>query len=188
VTTVSGTGLDRTEPGATGRRSAPVGVVIDGREATLSRPAAQRAAADSAPMETPEDLIEVELARVVIQEKGDQQILLLRQRSGQRSFSIVIGFNEAAEINRKVLGYQSLRPLTHDLLGRVLEKVDWRLARVVVNDLRDHTFYANLVLSGPGDGPTETREVDCRPSDAICLAVQTHAPIFVKRKVLDVVG
>lgn len=143
-------------------------------------------------MEDPEDLIEVELARVVIQEKGDQQILHLRQRKGQRSFSIVIGFNEAAEINRKVLGYQSMRPLTHDLLGRVLQKVDWRLTRVVVNDLREHTFYANLVLA-PGDAVDKqdvpaTREVDCRPSDAICLAVQTHAPIFVKRKVLDQVG
>jgi len=139
-------------------------------------------------MESPEDLIEVELARVVIQEKGDQQMLHLRQRNGQRSFSIVIGFTEAAEINRKVLGYQSLRPLTHDLLGRVLDKVEWRLARVVVNDLRDHTFYANLVLTQGDDENGETREVDCRPSDAICLAVQTHAPIFVKRKVLDVVG
>jgi len=142
-------------------------------------------------MEDPEDLIEVELARVVIQEKGDQQILHLRQRNGQRSFSIVIGFNEAAEINRKVLGYQSMRPLTHDLLGRVLQKVEWRLARVVVNDLREHTFYANLVLAPGGGKPKETeeaREVDCRPSDAICLAVQTHAPIFVKRKVLDQVG
>lgn len=142
-------------------------------------------------MEDPEDLIEVELARVVIQEKGDQQFLHLRQRNGQRSFSIVIGFHEAAEINRKVLGYQSMRPLTHDLLGRVLQKVEWRLARVVVNDLRDHTFYANLVLAhGEGESASEkdAREVDCRPSDAICLAVQTHAPIFVKRKVLDLVG
>jgi hypothetical protein len=139
-------------------------------------------------MESPEDLIEVELARVVIHEKGDQQLLHLRQRAGERSFSIVIGFNEAAEINRKVLGFHSMRPLTHDLLGRVLEKVDWRLARVVISDLRDHTFYASLVLSQNSGDDDATREVDCRPSDAICLAVQTHAPIFVKRKVLDIVG
>ncbi len=139
-------------------------------------------------MEDPEDLIEVELARVVIQEKGDQQYLFLRQRSGTRTFPIVIGFNEAAEIHRKVQGIQSMRPLTHDLLGRVLQNVDWTLAKVVVSDLRDSTFYASLVLSHDDAGSADTREVDCRPSDAICLAVQTHAPIFVKRKVFDLVA
>lgn len=148
-------------------------------------------------MDDPEDLIEVELARVVIQEKSDQQFLHLRQRNGPRTFSIVIGFNEALEINRKVLGSPTKRPLTHDLLGRLLQMFDFRLARVVVNDLvfedlHGGTFYANLVLVPAGaaakDAAKEAREVDCRPSDAICLALQTHAPIFVKRKVLDQVG
>ena len=140
-------------------------------------------------MDDPEDLIEVEISRVVIQEKGDHQYLHLRQRDGERTFSIVIGFNEAAEIHRKVQRVQSPRPLTHDLLGRVLQRVEWTLACVVVNDLRDATFYANLVLAHAGAGDNvDTREVDCRPSDAICLAVQTHAPIFVKRKVLDLVA
>ncbi len=140
-------------------------------------------------MDTPEDLIEVELARVVIQEKGEQQVLHLRQRNSERSFSIVIGFSEAAEINRKVLGIHSMRPLTHDLLGRVLERLDWRLVRVVVSDLREHTFYASLVLApAAGDAAAPEREVDCRPSDAICLAVQTHVPIFVTRKVIDIVS
>jgi uncharacterized protein len=133
------------------------------------------------------DLVEVELARVVIQHKGDHQFLHLREKEGGRSFPIVIGFNEVEEINRKLTGQQVPRPLTHDLVGRVIKTLGWRLQRVVITELRDATFYANLVLV-PGDAAgakagTE-RLVDCRPSDAIALAVQTNARIF--RDVIDV--
>lgn len=132
------------------------------------------------------DLVEVELARVVIQHKGDQQYIHLREKGGERSFPIVIGFHEVEEINRKVQGIQSARPLTHDLVGRVVRKLGWKLTRVIINDLRDGTFFANLVLT-PGDetGSNGEQNIDCRPSDAIALAVQTNARIFVAREVLD---
>lgn len=131
-----------------------------------------------------DEIVELELARLVIQEKGDSQYIHLRQRGGERTFPIVIGFHEAAEINRKLHGADTPRPMTHDLLGRVLTTLGWKLARVVISELKEHTFYANLVLQHDG----ETREVDCRPSDAIALAVQAHAPIFVARRVLDAVA
>jgi bifunctional DNase/RNase len=132
------------------------------------------------------DLVEVELARVVIHQKGDQQYIHLRERRGSRGFPIVIGFNEVEEINRKLCGVAPPRPLTHDLVGRILSALGHRLHRVVINELREGTFYATLVLL-PRDAGTAGAErvVDCRPSDAIALAVQTGAPILVARDVFD---
>lgn len=137
------------------------------------------------------DLIEVELSRVIIQQKGDQQYLNLRERSGTRMFSIVIGFNEVEEINRKLCGVETQRPLTHDLVARCIGALGHRLTRVVINDLRDGTFYAFLGLlpkSGAPDDSGGEIEVDCRPSDAIALAVQTQARLFVARRVFDEVS
>lgn len=137
------------------------------------------------------ELVEVELARVVIHQKGDQQYIHLRERHGSRGFPIVIGYNEVEEINRKLCGVQPPRPLTHDLVGRILAALDHHLQKVVINELRDGTFYALLVLvpknAPPGQPPAE-RSVDCRPSDAIALAVQTGAPIHVARAVFDEVA
>jgi uncharacterized protein len=134
------------------------------------------------------DLVEVELARVVIHQKGDQQFIHLRERHGSRGFPIVIGYNEVEEINRKLCGVQPPRPLTHDLVGRILGALGHRLHRVIISELRDSTFYATLVLLprdvGTG-GVEDPKLVDCRPSDAIALAVQTGAPILVARDVFD---
>jgi len=133
------------------------------------------------------DLVEVELARVVIHQKGDQQYIHLRERHGNRGFPIVIGFNEVEEINRKLCGVQPPRPLTHDLVGRILTTLGHRLHRVVISELRDTTFYATLVLVPRDAGTTsvEPKLVDCRPSDAIAMAVQTGAPILVARDVFE---
>jgi len=130
--------------------------------------------------------IEIELSRIIMQQKGDQQYLHLRERDGQRTFPIVIGFNEIEEINRKLQGISPPRPLTHDLIGRVLRALDHDLVRVVISELRDSTFFANLILRAKDGGSEKT--VDCRPSDAIALAVQVGAPIFVARDVFDAVS
>ncbi len=131
-----------------------------------------------------EDLVEVELSRLILQPKGEQQYIHLRVLEGERTFPIVIGFYEAAEIHRKLSGDKFERPMTHDLIGRILFATEWTLRRVVVNALNDNTFYACLDLVHG----SEERIVDCRPSDAIALAVQLTAPIFVAREVLDQVA
>lgn len=134
------------------------------------------------------DLVEVELSRVVIHQKGDQQFIHLRERRGSRSFPIVIGFNEVEEINRKLSGVQPPRPLTHDLVGRILATLGYRLQRVIISELRDSTFFATLVLlprDEPAAGAAAEKTVDCRPSDAIALAVQTGAQIMVARDVFE---
>jgi|SRR5688572_5891463 uncharacterized protein len=133
------------------------------------------------------DLVEVDLARIVIHPKGDTQLIHLRERHGNRSFPIVIGYNEVEEIRRKLRGEQPARPLTHDLVGRILTTLEHRLHRVIISELRESTFYATLVLvpRDLGAGSTDEKIVDCRPSDAIALAVQTGAPILVARDVFD---
>ena len=77
------------------------------------------------------------------------------------------------------------RPLTHDLIGRVIHQLGHELRRVVITELKDSTFYAVLVLTSE-DGSEHV--VDCRPSDAIALAVQASAKIFVSKEVLDIVA
>ena len=130
------------------------------------------------------EVIEVQLSRIVIQEKEEQQFIHLMEKDGHRTFPIVIGFNEAAEINRKLRNVESPRPMTHDLMTHIITTVGWTLERVIISDLRESTFFATLeLMSGE-----ERKYVDCRPSDAIALAAQTRARIFVARKVLDIVA
>ncbi len=126
--------------------------------------------------------IEMELSRVEIHEKGGKQLIALREKGGARTFQIVIGYGEAAEIHRKLMQQQPLRPMTHDLLGAMLTATGTTVSRVVVSDLIDATYYAQIHLALP-DGGAE--HLDARPSDAIALAVQVKAAIFVAESVLD---
>ena len=121
---------------------------------------------------------------MVLHAKEDQQCVYLRVVGEERSFRIVIGGYEAAEIHRKVCGDTLRRPMPHDLIGRILHATGYELERVVVTALREDTFYAELHLSGP-DGE---KVVDCRPSDGIALAVQTKARIYASRDVLEAVA
>jgi hypothetical protein len=126
-------------------------------------------------------IVEVELNQIVVRENSDYQYIFLREKGGERKFPIVIGPPEAAEIERRVKGQKTARPLTHELLARVLTSLGGRLEHAVVNDLRDGTFYAKLVLR-QGEA---VHEIDARPSDAIALAVRHKTPIFVEESVLE---
>ena len=128
--------------------------------------------------------IRCELIRIMITETGDHQVIVLKEAGGERTFPIVIGFFEAAAIDRRIKGHRMPRPMTHDLLGSVIEAMGGRLAKVVVTDLKDHTFYASLVIDRGG----EEVLVDARPSDAVALAVAGSTPIFVEDHVLNEVA
>ena len=128
--------------------------------------------------------IRCELIRIMITETGDHQVIVLKEAGGERTFPIVIGFFEAAAIDRRIKGHVMPRPMTHDLLGSVIEAMGGRLAKVVVTDLKDHTFYASLVIDHGG----EEVLVDARPSDAVALAVAGSTPIFVEDHVLNEVA
>jgi len=122
----------------------------------------------------------MELKRIVINEVHDQQVVMLREVDGDRSFPIVIGIFEATSIDRRVKGIHSPRPLTHDLLANVVDQLGCELQDIYISDLREHTYFAKLRIRKDG----ELVEVDCRPSDAIALAVTARVPIYVAEEVL----
>jgi bifunctional DNase/RNase len=125
--------------------------------------------------------VQMELRRIIISEIHEQQVIVLREVEGDRSFPIVIGVFEATSIERRVKGMPSPRPLTHDLLANVIDQLGGELQDVFVSELRDHTYYAKLRVRRDG----ELIEVDSRPSDAIALAVTAKVPIYVSEEVLD---
>lgn len=119
--------------------------------------------------------VEVELSRIIINETSDQQIIVLKERHGLRSFPIVIGIVEIFAIDRRLKGIKPPRPMTHDLLSSVIENLGAKIEKIVINDLRNHIFYAKIYLSLNG----QTVTIDSRPSDAIALGAASNAPIYV---------
>ena len=127
-------------------------------------------------------MIEVRLARVVVREGGEQQSIALQERGGERSFPIIIRTQEAREIRRVVTGEATPRPFTHQLTHAVIEGMGGQLLRVDVVDLRDNTFFAELIVGTP-DG--EEVAIDARPSDALALGLRAGCPLRVAESVLE---
>ena len=125
--------------------------------------------------------VEVELSRIIINETSDQQIIVLKERHGERAFPIVIGIVEIFAIDRRLKGITPPRPMTHDLLASVIDSLGATIERIVIDDLRDHTFSAKIYLRLNG----RTVTIDSRPSDAIALCAEIKAPIFVADHVFD---
>ncbi len=125
--------------------------------------------------------IPVELSRIVITETSPQQIIFLKEKDGERSFPIVIGISEALAIDRRLKGIEMPRPMTHDLLALTIEAMGGTVEKIVISDLRDHTFIATLGIRRNG----ETIEIDARPSDAIALGIAMDTPIYVAEHVID---
>ncbi len=125
--------------------------------------------------------IEVELSRIVITQTSPEQMIFLKEKHGERSFPIVIGIGEALAIDRRLKGQETRRPMTHELLASVIHALGGRLQRILINDLREQTFIATLIIERDG----ETIEVDSRPSDAIALGAAFETPIFVASHVLE---
>ncbi len=125
--------------------------------------------------------VQMELKRIIISDIHDQQVIMLREVDGERSFPIVIGIFEAASIERRVKGMQTPRPLTHDLVANIVDMLGAELQDVLISELVDHTYYAKLRIRKDG----ELVEVDSRPSDAIAVAVTAKVPIYVNEDVLN---
>lgn len=127
--------------------------------------------------------VHMKLSRIIITELHDQQIIYLKEVDGTRQFPIVIGIFEATSIDRRVKGLQAPRPLTHDLVVKAIEELGGELDSVIIDDLREHTYYAKLRVRRDG----EIIEIDSRPSDAIAVAVtcDPQLPIYVSEHVLE---
>lgn len=126
-------------------------------------------------------LVRMDLARTIISENSDSQVIILKERDGERHLPILIGMNEALAIDRRLKGLRTPRPMTHDLLQNVVESLGGELEQINISDLREHTFYATLVIRLDG----KLVEVDARPSDAIALGVASGVAIYVESQVLD---
>ena len=127
--------------------------------------------------------VEMQLSRIIISEIHDQQIIYLREVDGDRQFPIVIGIFEATSINRRVQGFQPQRPLTHDLITNVIKRLGGELDSVLISELREGTYFAQLRVRRDG----VLLEIDARPSDAIAVAVTCDPPlpIYVAEEVLS---
>ena len=126
-------------------------------------------------------LMHVELSKIIIDEKRQDQVIVLKEKKGDRQFPIVIGFLEASSIKMKLSGLEVPRPMTHDLLIAAIDGLGAKLEKLIIDKLVENTFHAKLELKTAGG---ETKLIDARPSDGIALAVRSNAPIFVEEEVL----
>jgi hypothetical protein len=128
-------------------------------------------------------MVEMLLGRVIRHDTADRSYIFLQEKGGQRSFPIVIGRYEAEEIHRVLTRQDPRRPLTHQLAHAAIEALDAQITRCDIVDLRDNTFFAQLVLTAGGGATTAV--VDARPSDAIALALRAGADIRVADSILE---
>jgi len=131
-------------------------------------------------------VIRLSLVGVRVEVPTNQPIVLLREDEGQRYLPIFIGPPEATAIVYALQGMETPRPMTHDLFKTVLDDMSMRLQQVVITELHDGTFYAEIELSGNGNA----YRISSRPSDAIALAVRYEdaVPIFADEAVLEEAG
>lgn len=112
---------------------------------------------------------------------GGAYAILLKDMNGNRRLPIIIGAFEAQAIALEIEGIKPPRPLTHDLLKQLTDSLGTTVIEIIIDELRDNTFYAKIILEVSGF----TQEIDARPSDAIALAVRAQAPIYVSSIVMD---
>ncbi len=129
-------------------------------------------------------MIELELVGVRVELPQNQPIVLLKETGGDRFLPIWIGAVEATSIAFALQGVETARPMTHDLMKNLLDSLEVSATQILVTELRDGTFYAEIKL----EGPTGTTTVSSRPSDAIALAVRAGIPVFADEAVLEEAG
>lgn len=126
-------------------------------------------------------MFEMEVHGVNLDMLTNQPVIILKDLGSNRYLPIWIGQFEATAILMEVQGIRPSRPLTHDLLKTILDSLKAQVTRIVINDLREGTFYAQIHMSFN----SSDLQIDARPSDAIALAVRANVPIFADENVLD---
>jgi uncharacterized protein len=136
---------------------------------------------------SPEEALPVEVKDMVLTRAGIAVTLVSDET--QQQLHLMIGSVEGQAIVRALRHADVPRPQTHDLMKTMLERDGWRVTRVVIRDLSDGTYYADIVMQKRGDQGaeerTEERTIDARPSDAMALGLRFEAPIYVRQKVFD---
>jgi len=127
-------------------------------------------------------MVEMELNKIVIDEKRHDQLIVLKEKNGERILPIVIGLAEASAIKLKISGFNPPRPLTHDLLHTTIENLEAKIEKIIIDRLEENTFHAKLIVT---TSKGESKAIDARPSDSIALAVRSHSPIFVEDAIIN---
>jgi hypothetical protein len=118
---------------------------------------------------------------MIIDEKRQDQMIVLKERSGQRNFPIMIGIAEASSIKMRISNLKMPRPMTHDLILTILKELEAEPEKLIIDKIVGHTFHAKLVVRN-ADG--DIKNIDLRPSDGVAIAVRAEIPIFVEESVL----
>lgn len=131
-------------------------------------------------------MIELILNKIKIDESRNEQVIVLKEREGNRLLPVVIGIAEVNAIKLKLSGIKPPRPLTHDLLLSVIESLGAKLQKVLIDRLHNNTFYAKLFLTA--NSHNKEVLIDARPSDSVALALRSGVPIYVEEEVLKEAG
>jgi len=133
-----------------------------------------------------EAMIELILNKIKIDEARNEQVIIFREKDGERYLPVVIGMAEVNSIKLKLSGSKPPRPLTHDLFSQIFDKCNIRLEKVVIDRLENNTFFAKIHLHQKNVEPGVV--IDARPSDSVAIALRTGAPVFVDEDVLGQAG
>ena len=131
-----------------------------------------------------DELIQVDIKKIAI----TNVTCVIVVGNGEREFPIYIEPGIGAVIKMYIEGIEKPRPLTHDLIGNIMTGLGAEAERVVINDLKNNTYYARLFLREENELGKKIVEIDCRPSDSLAISKMKGCPIYVTRKVFDMVG
>ena len=126
-------------------------------------------------------MIEMKIRGLTLDPLTNMPIIILKDSEGKHALPIWVGIFEANAIALEMESISTPRPMTHDLIKNILAEVKATVSHIVIDELKDNTFYAIISLVC-GD---LTLSIDSRPSDAIALALRTKAPIYVEEKVIE---
>ena len=129
-------------------------------------------------------MLEMTVDSIRVSPMNYQRVVILKEKESDRYLPIWIGPAEADAIAVKLQDLSVPRPLTHDLLGTIIDSLGGTIDHILVSDLQNDTFFAKITIQSNG----ESKEIDCRPSDAVALAVRAKVPIYANEEVLDKAG
>ena len=126
-------------------------------------------------------MVEMKVEGLTLDPLTNMPIIILKDLAGDKALPIWVGYFEANAIALEIEKINTPRPMTHDLLNNIISSLQAKVKHILVTDLKDNTFFAEIsVIQNGGD-----MTIDCRPSDAIALALRSKSPIFVEEKVIE---
>ncbi len=128
-----------------------------------------------------EKFVEVSIVGLIMDKISKSPVMVLKPLNDKKIIPIWIGMSEANSIALELENIPSPRPMAHDLIKCIMDDLEAMLTKVIITDIVENTYYAELVLEKDG----REKIIDCRPSDAVALALKNGVKIYVSRQVLD---